>query len=127
MDSVPAEQVSGERAHVKSTNLKVEDTLLVKNDSSEALQTQKDKSNVTEVVNREVVEEMDISKEGTMTNKRSHEGAEGESESTDPSIPGEPPEKAALVRRPTVRPRPNISQDWRLTATTMLPPPPPVT
>ncbi|KAL3191412.1 hypothetical protein MRX96_059793 [Rhipicephalus microplus] len=68
---------------------------------------------------------MDISKEGTTTNKRSHEGAEGESESTDPSSPSEPPAKAAPVRRPTVRPRPNIPQDRRLT--TMPPPPPPVT
>ncbi|XP_075732965.1 uncharacterized protein LOC142775452 [Rhipicephalus microplus] len=127
MDSVPAEQISGESAHVKSTNLKAEDTLLVKNDSSEALQTQEDKSNVTEEVNREVVEEMDISKEGTTTNKRSHEGAEGESESTDPSSRDEPPAKATPVRRPTVRPRPNIPQDRRLTATSKPPPPPPVT
>ncbi|KAL3195017.1 hypothetical protein MRX96_015975 [Rhipicephalus microplus] len=64
--------------------------------------------------------------EGTTTNKRSHEGAERESESTDPSSPGEPPAKAAPVRRPTVRPRPNIPQDRRPTAATMPPLPPPV-
>ncbi|KAL3187962.1 hypothetical protein MRX96_024315 [Rhipicephalus microplus] len=52
-------------------------------------------------------------------------GAEGESESTEPSSRGEPPAKATPVRRPTVRPWPNIPQDRRLTATTMSPPPPP--
>ncbi|KAH7985627.1 hypothetical protein HPB51_008015 [Rhipicephalus microplus] len=126
VDSVPAEQISGERAHVKSTNLKAEDTVLVKNDSSEALQTQEDKSNVTEEVSREAVEEMDISKEGTTTNKQSQEGAEGKSEATDPSSPNEHPAKAAPLRRPIVRRRPNIPQDRKPTATMIPPLSPPV-
>ncbi|XP_037505537.2 uncharacterized protein LOC119381855 [Rhipicephalus sanguineus] len=129
-DSAPAEQISGEKVRAGPANFKGEGALPVTDEASEAALARDEKSKAPVAGGKKEAEEaMDISKEGAATNKRPHEGVEGEGSSTDLISAGEPPPKAAPQRRATLRPRPTIPIDRRLTASTPStpPPPPPVT
>ncbi|KAH7984752.1 hypothetical protein HPB52_023710 [Rhipicephalus sanguineus] len=130
----PAKAPQGRRLSEKvragPANFKGEGALPVTDEASEAALVRDEKSKAPAAGGKKEAEEaMDISKEGAATNKRPHEGVEGEGSSMDLIGAGEPPPKAAPQRRATLRPRPTIPQDRRLTVSTPStpPPPPPVT
>lgn len=122
---VPAEQVSVDRAREGLPTLAVEVVPAATEDSSTTVMVRDENSNTASAAaGKDVEEAMDTSKEGVASTKRAHEVAQGEGASADPTVTGEPPSKAAPVRRPTLRPRPTIPQDRRSTAASPPPKPP---
>ncbi|KAH6948636.1 hypothetical protein HPB50_025415 [Hyalomma asiaticum] len=121
----PTEQVSVDRARVGPPTLEVEDVPAATDGSSTTVMVRDEISNTASAAaGKDVEEAMDTSKEGAASTKRAHEVAQGEGASADPTVTGEPPSKAAPVRRPTLRPRPTIPQDRRSTAASPPPKPP---
>ncbi|KAH6935584.1 hypothetical protein HPB50_006988 [Hyalomma asiaticum] len=121
----PAEQVSVDRARVGPPTLEVEDVPASTDGSSTTVMVRHEiRNTASAAAGKDGKEAMDPSKEGVASTKRAHEVAQREGASADPTVTGEPPSKAAPVRRPTLRPRPTIPQERRSAAASPPPKPP---